>query len=181
MPRKTDCLITTEIANTIEAILAAFPTMPMFEGFDLTQVRTIITQGKKAKDPLKVAKVYRNSYPRYIFDSYLYIIEVMEANWNEMNQKQKNLAIFNALCAIPQNAFVEQSENYAKLRRPDYSVFYEAYCAAGGVLDWIEDPKARDPLEVAKEKQTETGEDGITRLPVLASDIGDVTLKVATP
>ena len=93
MSRITDYLVSNEITNIIESLIEKFP--ELFEGFDPTKVKTIISQRKGTK-PLKLMKV---RYPLYVFTDALYVVEAFSSLWAEMDNKKRNLAVFHIMCS----------------------------------------------------------------------------------
>jgi hypothetical protein len=145
MARFKDYETTREIADIMEGILDKHPRV--FPGFDMNKIGFVHTLGKKAKkNPIKIRAV---RYPYDVWMSQTYIVEVMDESWKEMTDKKKRcLAVFHTMCAIPEGAFDEQSENYAKIRKPDYEMYAEEFAVSGGVPNWMDNEDARDPMEV---------------------------------
>jgi hypothetical protein len=126
----------------MERFIEHFP--GMFEGFNVDNIQVVFTKKKKARRPIRLIPV---RYPQDVFIGKPYIIEVFEAWWEKMTPKQKNLAIFHVMCAVPEGGFDEQSSHYAKKVRPDVEMYLREYCAAGGVPNWLENDAAKDPME----------------------------------
>lgn len=166
-----------EIRDIMERYVKKFP--GVFEGFDLDEVGFIVTQKKKtpSSEALKLRTV---AYPLSVFANKTYIVESLECMWVEMNPKQKNLAVFHIMCAIPLGGFDAASSNYGKKVKPEIVMYRLEYSAAGGVANWMEDDSAKDPMTVKPEDVVipETDEDddpipNMTKQPVTASDILD--------
>ena len=152
MPKVTDYVITPEINDIMEDIVEAYP--QVFEGFDSAKIGATITANKKGKRPVRISSV---RYPVNIWCNKVYIVEAFQDQWVTMDQKQKNLAVFHVMCAVPEGGFDENSKNYGRKKKPDYEVFMEEFAVTGGVPNWMENPAARDPIEVAGEIQDDIG------------------------
>jgi hypothetical protein len=113
--------------------------------------------------------------------SKVYIIEVADETWSEMGEKKKRLSVFHTMCAIPEGAFDAQSENYAKIRRPDYEMYAEEFAVTGGVPNWLDNDDARDPIDsddsvVGERKEPEKKPKKATkRVPVTVNNLGPVS------
>jgi hypothetical protein len=142
MPKFTDYYSDPEVKSIMERFIEHFP--GMFEGFNVDNIHVVFTKKKKARRPIRLIPV---RYPQDVFICKPYIIEVFEAWWEKMTPKQKNLAIFHVMCAVPEGGFDEQSSHYAKKVRPDVEMYLREYCAAGGVPNWLENDAAKDPME----------------------------------
>jgi hypothetical protein len=142
MPKFTDYYSDPEVKSIMERFIEHFP--GMFEGFNVDNIQVVFTKKKKARRPIRLIPV---RYPQDVFIGKPYIIEVFEAWWEKMTPKQKNLAIFHVMCAVPEGGFDEQSSHYAKKVRPDVEMYLREYCAAGGVPNWLENDAAKDPME----------------------------------
>jgi hypothetical protein len=142
MPKFTDYYSDPEVKSIMERFIEHFP--GMFEGFNVDNIQVVFTKKKKARRPIRLIPV---RYPQDVFIGKPYIIEVFESWWEKMTPKQKNLAIFHVMCAVPEGGFDEQSSHYAKKVRPDVEMYLREYCAAGGVPNWLENDAAKDPME----------------------------------
>jgi hypothetical protein len=163
MARVVDCGYNKDVKLIIEKMLDKFS--KVFEGFDLDKVGIIETKGKKVtqKTPIKVKPI---GYPAYMFTSdKIYTMEVNQAHWFQLDDKRKRLSVFRAMLAIPTGGFEEDSKFYGKLKKPDYQVYKEEFAVTEGVLDWMEDDRARDPEDI------DTESDDVTRSPVTVDDI----------
>jgi len=177
MGRNTDHAMAEDVKGIMEKFLERFE--GMFEGFDVEQIHFIKTQKKKSKEPVKLRAV---GYPNYIFTSKPYIVEVFEEWWRDMHQKQKNLAVFHVMCAIPDGGFDEQSKFYGKKLQPDIRMYMREYAASGGVPNWMENPAAQDPMERSADDvvndtpgiEAIPGEEG-QRVPITRGDVESVT------
>ncbi len=194
MAQFTDYGSGKEVEDIMERFLERFP--QMFEGFKTEGIHFIKTEGKKkSKRPINLRTV---GYP---FEPYVgrpYIVEVFALFWSRMTQKQKNLAVFHVMCAIPQGGFDPQSKYYAKKNKPEIEMFKLEFAATGGIPDWWDNPAACDPMERTPEQVAESlpgveaipadsdgesgdggegseGSDGVTRIPVTKEDIENVT------
>lgn len=164
MPKNAEYVLDSEIADIMESLTDSFP--EVFEGFRVDMIHTIKSLKKSAKQVIKIA---RFGYPREVFaGGKPYIVEVFLPWWGDMSQKQKNLAVFHVMCAIPAGGFDEMSSNYGKMRQYDYRMFKEEFAVTGGVPDWWENDAARDPMDVAKENEEE---DEVVRVPMTKEDI----------
>lgn len=188
MAKYTDFYSDPEVKDIMERFLDRFP--GMFEGFNPDEINVIFTEKKKSQVPIKLKSV---TYPMDVYISKPYIMEVFDTWWSDMNEKQKNLAVFHIMCMVPEGGFDETSDCYAKRRKPDINMFMLEFAACGGVADWFNNPSAKDPMErSAKEIVKEApglfaGEDdeaipddsrdGIKRVPVTARDIAETGIK----
>jgi hypothetical protein len=172
----SDWSVASDAKDIMERFLKHLP--EVFPGFDVEKIHFILTKKKKSKTPVKVRAV---GYPNYVFGGKPYICEVFDLWWQDMDAKRKNLAVFHAMCAIPEGGFDEQSNNYGKLKQPDIKMFMLEYAACGGVPNWMENPAAKDPMErdaedIAKDEpvaEVIPGE-AIKRTPLTAGDVADM-------
>jgi hypothetical protein len=148
MSRFVDWSQDKEAQDIMEKFLERFP--GMFDGFDTSKIGFLMTAKKKAKEPVKLHCV---GYPFDVFcSSKVYIVEVFKSRWSKMDAKKKNLAVFRAMCAIPDGGFDEQSKHFAKKLQPEIRMFMKEYAACGGVPNWMENPAAVDPMERTPEE-----------------------------
>lgn len=166
MAKFTDYTVNTDVTDIMVKMVDEFP--KVFAGFDANLVKCVHTNGKASKrKPLSLRSV---KYPYDVWLSATYVVEVAQETWVEMTDKQKNLAVFHVMCAIPEGAFDPQSKQYAGKKRPDYEVYENEFAISGGVLNWMDDEKAgKDPLEASKPKKASTG-----RNPVTAAAVANV-------
>lgn len=145
MPRFEDYTTDPEVKDIVERYVKKFP--QIFGGFKIDEIFFIVTQKKRlsGKFPIKVKTV---PYPHYVSSGFTYVFETYETKWEKLNQKQKNLSVFHAMCGIPQDAFDPLSTYYGKIAKPDYEIYQFEYAASGGVPNWQEDDSARDPMEI---------------------------------
>jgi hypothetical protein len=145
MPRFEDYTVDPEVKDIVERYVKKFP--QIFGGFKVDDIFFIVTQKKRlsGKFPIKVKSV---PYPHYVSSGFTYVFETYETKWDKLNQKQKNLSVFHAMCAIPQDGFDPLSTYYGKIAKPDYEIYQFEYAASGGVPNWQEDDSARDPMEI---------------------------------
>jgi hypothetical protein len=154
----------------------------VFDGFDLDAIGFVMTKKKKSTEAIKLRTV---AYPHYVFSNKTYIVEVFEKLWAEMNSKQKNLAVFHTMCAVPDGGFDPACKYYGKKVRPEIVMYRLEYAATGGVPNWMENDEARDPMElkaddvvVAVTQEIEDDDDPIPvtpsgKQPVTADDIAN--------
>jgi len=167
MAKVTDYNCSPEVNEIMVKMAEAFP--KVFPGFDAQKIGCVHTNGKaSSRKPLAIKSV---KYPYDVYLDKVYIVEVAQETWAEMTDKQKRLAVFHTMCAVPEGAFDPQSKNYAGKKRPDYEMYAEEFAAAGGVPNWMENDEAADPLDQAKPKKA-TG-----RSPVTAEAIASVGSK----
>jgi hypothetical protein len=143
MPKFTDFYSDPEVKTIMERFIEKFP--GMFEGFNCEAIHVIFTKKKKSRKPVRLVPV------RYPFDAFInkpYIVEVFEEWWQKFNAKQKNLAVFHLMCAVPEGGFDEQSSHYAKKMRPDVEMYLREFAASGGVPNWVENDAATDPMDL---------------------------------
>jgi len=145
MPRFEDYRSDPEVRDIVERLLKRFP--QVFEGFAVGDIFFIMTQTKKlrCKHPIKVRSI---PYPHYVASGMTYVFETFETKWLEFNKKQRNLAVFHAMCSIPIGGFDPASTTYGRVLKADYQIFRYEYAASGGVPDWTENDSARDPMEI---------------------------------
>jgi len=168
-----------EVRDIMERYVKKFPLV--FDGFDVDAIGFIVTQKKEPGDK-KPIKLHPCRYPAEVFIGKTYIVEVFDKKWSEMNTKQKNLAVFHTMCAIPVGGFDPGSKDYAKKCKPDIVMYRNEFAASGGVPFWMEDDSARDPMEAPKEeivvKTDKDDEDPIPakpgKQPVTMKDIADI-------
>jgi hypothetical protein len=142
MARFTDYYTDGEVKDIMERFIERFP--KMFEGFDVDGIGFIVTKKKKSAKPIRLLTV---SYPMDAFLQKPYIVEVFESVWRPMTPKQKNLAVFHIMCAIPQEGFDESSKYFSKKVKPEITMYMREFAASGGVPNWMENPSAVDPME----------------------------------
>lgn len=182
MAKFVDFYSDREVQDIMEAFLERFTTM--FEGFDAAKIGFVTTKkkGKKSGPALKLHKV---AYPHSVWLSKAYIVEAFEAAWKKLDQKKKNLSVFRIMCAIPMGGFDEQSKMYGKVLKPDINMFTREYAASGGVVNWEENPAAKDPMVQTTEDvvaaipvfEAIPSEDGVQRQAVTAAAVASVKPK----
>ena len=161
MSKVTDFNVSPEVTDIMVKMTEKFP--KVFPGFDTQQITVSHTNGKTcSRKPLKI---YPIKYPYSVLIDKAYIIEVAQDTWQEMNDKQKRLAVFHTMCAIPEGAFDSTSKNYAGKKKPDYEIYDAEFAVSGGVPNWMDNEEAQDPLEQPTPKKA-TG-----RVPVTKEDI----------
>jgi hypothetical protein len=143
MAKFVDFYSDRETQDIMEAFLERFPTM--FEGFDASKIGFVTTK-KKAKKTGAALKLHQVRHPHSVWLSKTYIVEAFDQIWKGLDQKRKNLSVFRAMCAIPQGGFDEQSKMYGKVLKPDIQMFMREFAASGGVVNWEENPAAKDPM-----------------------------------
>jgi len=183
MSKFVDFYSDREVQDIMEAFLERFPTM--FEGFDPSKIGFVTTKkkGKKSGPALKIHKV---SYPHNVWVSKVYIVEATDLTWKKLDSKKKNLSVFRIMCAVPMGGFDEQSKMYGKLLAPDIKMFTREYAASGGVINWEENPAAKDPMQQTAEEVVKAipvveaipADDGVQRQAVPASAVTSVKPKV---
>lgn len=187
MPRFEDYGSDPEVKDIVERYVKKFP--QIFGGFKLDDIFFIVTQKKtlRGKFPIRVKTV---PYPHYVSSGYAYVFETFETKWEKFNQKQKNLAVFHAMCAIPQDGFDPMSTYYGKIVKPDYEIYQYEFVVSGGIPNWQEDDKANDPMEVDTDEiklvtDEEEEEDAIptnspkksTKTPVTIDDVAEAGME----
>jgi hypothetical protein len=167
MAKVSDFTCSSEVTDIMVKMVDKFP--KVFAGFDANLIKCVHTNGKASKrKPLSLRAV---KYPYDVWLSATYIVEVAQETWAEMTDKQKNLATFHIMCAIPEGAFDAQSKNYAGKKRPDHEVYDQEFAVSGGILNWMdEDNTAEDPLaeQPKTAKKVATG-----RHPVTAAEVAN--------
>jgi hypothetical protein len=164
MAKFVDFMSDKQVQDIMESFLQRFP--QMFSGFDVSKIGFVTTKAKKkGKEPREFLKLHKVPYPYSVWISKTYIVEcTSDALWSKASKTQKNLAAFRVMCAIPENAFDEQSKQYGKVLPPEIKMYMREYAASGGVPNWMENPAAKDPLEDHGVKKD-------NRKPVMSSDI----------
>jgi hypothetical protein len=150
MPRFTDYYSDGEVKDIMERIVERFPSM--FEGFDSEAISFITTKKKKSAKAIRLITV---AYPMEAIINKPYIVETFEARWKPMTPKQKNLAVFHIMCAIPEGGCSADAKHYGKKVRPEITMYMREFAASGGVPNWMENPAAVDPMETTTEKMAE--------------------------
>jgi len=176
MAKNSDWGSGKEVQDIAERFLERFP--EMFEGFNVGMIHFVMTQKKKSKVPLKLHTI---GHPAEVFVGRPYIVESFELWWRDMNQKQKNQAVFGIMSLIPQGAFDDTSKYYGKKRQHEIKMTMMEFAAFGGVPNWFENPAACDPMERnASEIQGDIPvpeaipSDGVSRQPVTHEGIANV-------
>ena len=142
MPKVTDYNVSSEVTDIMEKFVNRF--QKVFGHFNLAKIGCMHTHKKEnEKRPLTLKAV---GYPYDVYLPKTYLVEVAQKTWAEMEDRQKHLAVFHIMCAIPEGGFDEQSKSYAKKRRPDYEIFAEEFAVTGGIPNWMENDAAKDPL-----------------------------------
>lgn len=151
MPRFEDYGTSPEVQDIVEGFVKKFPRV--FEGFIPDDIFFIVTKKKKpsGRFPVKVKAI---PYPYYVISGQAYVFETFDEKWKKLTKKQKNLAVFHAMCAVPVGGFDPASKKYGKIVKPDFEIYRYEYAVSGGVPDWLEDDedRARDPMDVATEE-----------------------------
>ena len=176
MAKNTDWTAAQDVCDIMEKFLERFP--KMFEGFNVEQMHFILTKKKKSKMPIRIKAV---GYPNYVFTGKPYVVEAFDLWWKDMTQKQRNLAVFHIMCAVPDGGFDEQSKFYGKVSKPDVNMYTLEYAASGGVINWMENPDAQDPM--VRTASDVSGDvpgvvaipEEINRIPVTRGDLESVT------
>lgn len=164
MPKKTDYEVRNDVVTIMETMIDKFP--GVFSGFDTTKIQGVhLPDTFKQKKPITLKSV---RFPYNVRDDMVYYVVVADGTWNEMNQKQRNLAVFHTMCSVPEGAFDPESKNYARVRKPDYELFAEEY-AVCGTVDWMTNEDAIDPLDAEAEEDVE-------REPVTAASVATVDM-----
>lgn len=179
MPKFTDWENAPEVRDIMERFLERYP--GMFEGFDVDKMGYVMTAKKKGKEPIKVHTV---QYPLSVFcSSKAYVVEVFQKWWKRMDAKKRNMAVFRAMCTIPDGGFDESSKHYGKKNQPEIRMFMKEYAACGGVPNWMENPAAADPMERTAEQMAKDipvadaippDDDDVERVPVTKDSIESV-------
>lgn len=143
MPKQKDFFVNSSVVEIMGKLIKAFPSI--FQGFDVLKIACVHTKDKRcARNPISIKAV---PYPYSVWMTQTYICEVSDKTWIELTDRQKNLAVFHTMCAIPEGGFDEQSKNYARIRKPDYEIYSEEFAITGGIPNWMENEAAVDPLQ----------------------------------
>lgn len=177
MPRNTDWEYAEPIRDRFERVLDTFG--DIFEDVRLDKVSFLWLTGKRKVK--RVVQVKAAKFPDYTEHGFVYFVLVHRDRWEALASHQQNLAVFRALCALPDGGFDETSKFYGKVQKPDYEVYWLEFCASGGVLNWMEGDGsgASDPLAMVEDDlvvpdettNEERGEDGTVRTPVTAPGV----------
>lgn len=135
MARFSDYVVTSEIRDMMEKILTAFPSE--YPGFDVEGIHTVMTKGKKSKS--HVYRLKSCKYPEDTLHDKVYTLEVFEENWKLLSQKQKDHIINKVMMSIPEGGFDLNSDEYAKIKKPDYQTFAKEHRFTDGAVNWLED------------------------------------------
>lgn len=181
MAKFVDFYSDREVQDIMEAFLERFPAM--FEGFDTAKIGFVTTKKKGKKTAKQAVKLHPVKYPHSVWLSKVYIVEVLESAWKKLDQVKKNLSVFKTMCSIPLGGFDEQSKAYGKVLKPEINMFMKEYAASGGVVNWEENPAAKDPMsqtadDVAKAIPTVEAipsEDGVERKAVTIGNVLSTT------
>ena len=166
MAKNVDYIISGEVSTLMEEMVDGFPAL--FDGFDVSRIACLMTQKKKSKVAVKLHNI---GYPKDVLSDKVYIVEVFNDSWKNMDQKKRNLALFHAMCGVPAGGFDELSKNYGKKKKPDYSMYLEEFAVSGGVPNWMENDAAQDPMDLAAEIAKD---DGVQRSALTPSDVANV-------
>jgi hypothetical protein len=115
----------------------------LFRNIQLDKMAFIRNLSKKSDTPIKI---YGVKYPNSIWNDHVYIMEIFDDCWGTLEQKQRNLAVAQALCSIHTDGFSESSKNYGKIVKPDIVSFMEVYVMSGGIPNYLNNPSVIDPL-----------------------------------
>lgn len=152
---KEDYSITMEVEEIAEKIQEKFP--QVFSNFDVNGIQSVILNDKKSKFPIKTVA---NKFPFNISNPKVYFAIVYDEVWKDLTTKQKNLAVFEFMCSVPEEGFNAESSSYGKIKKPDIQTYMEMFAVTGGVPNWMENTQARDPLS------DEISSDNVVRSPV---------------
>jgi hypothetical protein len=158
--------------DIVDRLLERFPAI--FDGFNANEVYFVMNKTKRSKEPIKV---HISGHPFHLFTK-PYAFECFDLWWKDMDAKKKNLAIWRAMCAVPDKGFDDQSKDFGKKLQPEIKMFLKEYAACGGVPNWLENPAAKDPMERTADEVSEdvpkveaVPGQSIKRTPVTAGDI----------
>ena len=172
MARFEDYTVDQEVQDIMQAFLERYADTQIFDGFEIEMLHFIRTLGKKSKYPIKLHKV---AYPFDVYVGKPYIVNTYNELWQEMEEKQKHIAVFHIMCSFPVNAFYPESENYGKVAKPDIEMHTLEYAACGGPTDWWDSNIVKDPMTVNTNDVVKAmGADDIdpnTRKPVTVSGV----------
>lgn len=150
MSRFTDYFSDGEVKDIMERIVERFPTM--FVGFDSENISFITTKKKRSAKAIRLISV---AYPMEAIINKPYIVETYDARWKPLTPKQKNLAVFHIMCAIPEGGTNTTTKQYGKKVKPEITMYMREFAASGGVPNWMENPAAVDPMETTEERMSE--------------------------
>ena len=163
MAKVTDFTISGEVTDIMKRQIEKTP--DIFPGMDVSKIGVTHNNMKTcSKEPLKVISV---KYPTSAWVDKTYLIDVAQKTWEEMNERQKNTAVYHTMCYMSaEGSFDETSKNYAAKRKPDIQMFSEELAATGGIPNWMDNEDAKDPLadDVSKTKKAVK----VSRTPVTA-------------
>lgn len=131
----------TDAKEIAAKLIEAYP--KLFGHIEVEKIGWIRNLKKTSKIPIKL---YVVKYPHSIWNDNVYILEVFGDCWSCLESNQKNLAVAQAMFAIPPEGFYESSKQYQKLVKPNITTYLEVFAMAGGVPNFLENANAADPL-----------------------------------
>lgn len=155
MSKETGYHIDRDVEDIVDEIMLKYP--KVFSYFEPNKIQSVILENKKSKKPIKIIPV---KFPYDISCTKTYFFIVYDECWKDLNQTQRNIAVFKAMISIPEGGFIEEEKNYAKIRKPDYELYAEEFAVTGGVPNWLENPDVKDPLADTSDP------DDVNRVPV---------------
>jgi hypothetical protein len=140
MSKFTDFETVPEAEEIHQKMVDKFP--DVFKGVRTELIKFIGTRGKKTKLPVKPHPV---KYPMSVYIDATYVYEVNLNLWHKLSRHKKNLAIFRTMCMIPSEGFVPESDDYAKILKPQIQMFINEMALYGGVPGFPGSDISRDP------------------------------------
>ena len=131
-----------EIKDLVDDIVEKFPNL--FDHVDSSKISCIIAMAGNAPNKGRALATIRviNDKTRIATGTpYNYILEVYDANWNDQEDRQKQMVVFHELMHIEPEA----EEDDPKLRKHDTEDFYEILNIWG--IDYLYDKELPDLLD----------------------------------
>lgn len=122
----------TEVMNIAVKLLEKYD--EVFCGFDISKIRFIRELSGSVKK--QHAKMFAVKYPFDIDSQYVYYFCTSNSNWKTLTPEQQTILVFRQMLGIPSGGTDSESENYAKIRRPDVDEYSEVLIATDGRFDW---------------------------------------------
>lgn len=158
-----DYEVTMDANDLMDKVVDKWP--EAFEGFNSKEIHCVLTKGKKSKKALILKSV---KHPFHVFIDKPYLLEIFDEVWKEMNNKQRHIAVFHVMNAIPSGGFDREDSNYSKLLQPDIKMFSTEYSALHGVPGLCDDSVIVDPGEKENKKSKD-----IVRNPIKIENIDE--------
>jgi len=131
----------TEVKEIAAKLIEKYPTL--YGHITPDKIGFVMDLKSKSHTPIKVKAV---SFPDSIWNDNVYTFRVYQDCWSTLENKQRNLAVAQALCSLHVDGFSETATGYGKIIKPNINTYLEVFAMAGGVPNWLENNQAVDPL-----------------------------------